>query len=294
MSLYLILYLNILIIGLLIIMLFNFQRMSKRVSGSESGADMLVDTSSLIDGRIVEVIKAGFIDNKFLIPEFILKELQQVADSKDPIRRAKGREGLKNLRNIQKLPNIDSEVIEEDFPEIKYIDERLIKLAKLRKTGIVTVDFNLNNVAQIQKIRVLNINELANSLRPLFVPGEELDIKIVQRGKEGSQGVGYMDDGTMVVVEDGMKFLHKTVKCMVSRILQTDAGRMVFARPKQYGMDRIGGDRMRAVQKPFSKFLPWQMRKKPNYTNRYNNGNHSNNNNHNTNNYPNNNQNTKN
>ncbi|MFH1749671.1 MAG: TRAM domain-containing protein [bacterium] len=278
MSLYLILYINLLIVGLLIITLFNFQKISKRVFGSESGADMLVDTSSLIDGRIVEVIRAGFINNKFLIPEFILKELQQVADSRDPIRRAKGREGLKNLRTIQKLPNIDSEIIEEDFPEIKYVDERLVKLAKLRKTGIITVDFNLNNVAQIQKIRVLNINELANSLRPLFVPGEELDIKIVQRGKEGSQGVGYMEDGTMVVIEDGMKFLHKTVKCVVSRILQTDAGRMVFARPKQYGMDRIGGDRMRPTQKQFAKFLPWQMRKRNNRNNYYNNGNNTNNN----------------
>ncbi len=278
MSLYLILYINIIIVGLLVLVLFNLQKFTKKVVRPESGSDMLVDTSSLIDGRIIEVLKAGFINNKLLVPEFILKELQQVADSRDPIRRAKGREGLKNLRIIQKLPNIEIEVIEEDFPEIKYIDERLIKLAKLQTTGIITVDFNLNNVAQIQKIKVLNINELANSLRPLFIPGEELDIKIVQRGKEGSQGVGYLDDGTMVVVEDGMKSLHKTVKCMVSRILQTDAGRMVFARPKQYGMDRIGGDRMRAAQKPFSKFLPWQMRKKPNYTNRYNNGNHTNNN----------------
>ncbi len=272
MDLVLLFYLNLLIVGLLIIIIFNLQKMFKQVRISDNLEDILVDTSALIDGRISEVVKYGFIIGKFLVPEFILKELQKVADSSDPIRRKKGRDGLKTLRDLQKMDNAEVEILDEDFPEIKYVDEKIVKLAKIKKATILTVDFNLNNVAKVHNLRVLNINELANALRPLFIPGEKLEIKIVQRGKEGNQGVGYLEDGTMVVVEDGMKYLHQKIECIVSRILQTDAGRMVFARPASYGLDRIGGGKIQHSSKKFLRFVPsWQIRRKNHHKNNHNN-----------------------
>lgn len=191
---------------------------------------VVVDTSVIIDGRITDICKTGFIEGKLVVPRFVLKELQQISDSADPIKRQRGRRGLEVLNTIQKDMGIPIIIHEEDFSDLKEVDAKLVKLAKLLEAKIFTVDFNLNRVAAIQGIKVLNINELANALKPVVFPGELMQIRLLKEGKEYNQAVGYLDDGTMVVAEDARKFIGSTVKVVVSSVLQTQAGRMIFTK----------------------------------------------------------------
>ena len=191
---------------------------------------ILIDTSVIIDGRIVDICKTRFLSGKIVIPRFVLKELQQIADSTDPIKRQRGRRGLEMLHTIQKESGLDITLHEEDFPEVNEVDAKLVKLAKLLEAKILTVDYNLNRVAGIQGVRVLNINELANALKPVVFPGEQMHIKLIKEGKEHNQAVGYLDDGTMVVVEDARRLIGQEVKIVVTSVLQTQAGRMIFTK----------------------------------------------------------------
>jgi uncharacterized protein YacL len=202
--------------------------------GQEIEEDLkILDTSVIIDGRIADVVEIGFVEGTFIIPQFILQELQYIADSPDPIRRTKGRRGLDILHRIQKLANINVRIVEEDFSKIKEVDAKLIALARLFSAKVITNDFNLSKVAQLQGVSVLNINELANILKPVVLPGESLNLFIAKEGKEHNQGVAYLDDGTMVVVENARKLIGKNIDLTVTSVLQTTAGRMIFARIKE-------------------------------------------------------------
>jgi len=202
-----------------------------RLRRQDQGEDVIIlDTSVIIDGRIVDILKTKFLSGKIIIPRFVLKELQQIADSTDPIKRQRGRRGLEMLHTIQKESGLDIAISEEDFPEIPEVDSKLVRLAKLLAGKILTVDFNLNRVASIQGIKVLNINELANAIKPVVFPGEQMQIKLIKEGKEHNQAVGYLDDGTMVVVEDARRLLGQDAKVVVTSVLQTQAGRMIFTK----------------------------------------------------------------
>ena len=202
--------------------------------GQEVEEDLkILDTSVIIDGRIADVIEIGFVEGTFIIPQFILQELQYIADSPDPIRRTKGRRGLDVLHRIQKLADIKVRIVEDDFPKIKEVDAKLIALARRYSAKVVTNDFNLSKVAQVQSVSVLNINELANILKPVVLPGEPLSLFISKEGKEHNQGVAYLDDGTMVVVENARKLIGKNADLTVTSVLQTTAGRMIFARIRE-------------------------------------------------------------
>lgn len=189
---------------------------------------ILVDTSVIIDGRIADIAKAGFIPGTLLIPRFVLAELQNIADSDDNMRRTRGRRGLEILNSLRKDTDISVEIIDDDPTEIAEVDAKLVHLAKQISTNILTTDYNLNRVAQIEGVKVLNINELSNAIRPVVLPGEEMTVKIVQVGKEKGQGVGYLSDGTMIVVEQGDKLMGQEVVTEVTRIFQTVAGKMIF------------------------------------------------------------------
>jgi len=202
-----------------------------RLRRQDQGSDViLLDTSAIIDGRIVDICKTKFLGGKLVIPKFVLRELQQIADSTDPIKRQRGRRGLEILNNIQKEPGLDISINEEDFADTTEVDAKLVKLAKLMDAKILTVDFNLNRVASIQGIKVLNINELSNALKPVVFPGEEMRIKLIREGKEHNQAIGYLDDGTMVVVEEARKLLGQDVRVSVTSVLQTQAGKMIFTK----------------------------------------------------------------
>ncbi len=190
----------------------------------------VVDTSAIIDGRIQDILKTKFLEGKIIIPRFVLKELQQIADSTDPIKRQRGRRGLEILNTIQKESGLNLSLNEEEFPEVKEVDAKLVKLAQLLQAKILTVDFNLNHVASFQGVKVLNINELANALKPVVFPGEQMQIKLLKEGKEYNQGVGYLDDGTMVVVEEARRLIGQEIKVVVTSVLQTPAGRMIFTK----------------------------------------------------------------
>ncbi len=198
----------------------------------EEGHAKVIDTSVIIDGRIVDVCEAGFIEGTFIIPQFILQELQHIADSTDSLRRARGRRGLDILHKIQKINNITVKIVDEDFPKIKEVDAKLVALARVMGAKIITNDFNLNKVAELQGVTVLNLNELANALKPVVLPGERMNIFIAKEGKESSQGVGYLDDGTMVVVDNARKKINQQMDVVVTSVLQTTAGRMIFAKLK--------------------------------------------------------------
>jgi uncharacterized protein YacL len=190
----------------------------------------VLDTSVIIDGRILDIFKTKFLEGKVIIPRFVLKELQQIADSTDPIKRQRGRRGLEILHTIQKESGQMIAIHEEEFPETYEVDAKLVKLAKLVEAKIMTVDFNLNRVAAFQGVKVLNINELANALKPVVFPGEQMQIKLLKEGKEHNQAVGYLDDGTMVVVEDARRLIGQEAKVVVTSVLQTQAGRMIFTK----------------------------------------------------------------
>ncbi len=193
---------------------------------------ILVDTSTIIDGRIYDIARVGFVPGQLLIPRFVLNELQYVSDSSDSLRRQRGRRGMEVLSELQKDPNIQLAITDLDVEGVREVDERLVILARQLNCPILTNDYNLNRIAELQGVKVLNINELANAVKTIFLPGETFDMKIIQEGKEFGQGVGYMEDGTMVVVEDGYKLVGKTVRITVTKVLQTAAGRMVFAKPE--------------------------------------------------------------
>jgi len=193
---------------------------------------LVVDTSSLIDGRIADIVQAGFITGSLIIPRFVLDELHHIADSYDATRRIRGRRGLEVLNRLQNELDIHVEISDVDLKDIPDVDSKLVRLCKLLNCPIITNDFNLNQVAKIQSLQVLNINDLANAVRPVVMPGEELVVRIIQEGKEPGQGVGFLDDGTMIVVEDGRHFVNSELTVVVTRVLQTSAGRMIFAHLK--------------------------------------------------------------
>ncbi len=190
----------------------------------------ILDTSVIIDGRIADVCETSFVDGVLIVPQFVLHELQLVADSSDPMKRNRGRRGLDILARMQKMSNITIQIVEEDFPQVREVDLKLIELARLNEGKIVTNDFNLNKVAQLQGVPVLNINELANSLKPVVLPGEIMRVFILKEGKEYNQGVAYLDDGTMVVVDNAKKMISKTIDISVTSVLQTTAGKMIFGK----------------------------------------------------------------
>jgi len=204
---------------------------SKNASPSEN--TKILDTSVIIDGRIADITETGFVEGTLIIPQFVLNELQHIADSSDSIKRTRGKRGLEVLHHIQKQAGVDVRIVDKDFPAVKEVDSKLIELAKEVHGKIITNDSNLNKVAQLQGIDVLNINELANSLKPVVLPGEEITVKVLKEGKEMGQGVAYLDDGTMIVVDNGRRQMGKTVDVIVTSVLQTPAGRMIFARLKE-------------------------------------------------------------
>lgn len=201
------------------------------MSGLQDTRRILVDTSAIIDGRIADIARTGFIPGRLLIPRFVLNELQYVSDSADNLRRQRGRRGMEVLSELQKDSTIPVTITDIDVEGVREVDERLIVLARQLSCPILTNDYNLNRVAELQGVSILNINELANAVKAILLPGESLDIKIIQEGKEYGQGVGYMEDGTMVVVEDGQKYIGKSLTISVTKVLQTAAGRMIFAKP---------------------------------------------------------------
>jgi uncharacterized protein YacL len=193
---------------------------------------MLLDTSVIIDGRIADISQTGFLQSTLLVPRVVLNELQHIADSSDMLRRNRGRRGLEVLNRLQKDSRAPLRITDMDVPEVRDVDDKLVLLAKRLHCPIVTNDYNLNRVAELQGVTVLNINELANAVKAVLLPGENLTVQIIQEGKEQGQGVGYLDDGTMVVVEDGRRYIDRRIEVMVTKVLQTAAGRMIFARPE--------------------------------------------------------------
>lgn len=193
----------------------------------------ILDTSVIIDGRIADICQTGFLEGTIVIPQFVLNELQHIADSSDALKRNRGRRGLDILNRIQKELPIKVEMYEGDFEDIQEVDSKLIKLAKISGGIVVTNDFNLNKVCEFQNVAVLNINDLANAVKPVVLPGEEMNVQVIKDGKEHNQGIAYLDDGTMIVVEGGRDYIGKRLEVVVTSVLQTSAGRMIFAKPKQ-------------------------------------------------------------
>jgi uncharacterized protein YacL len=210
----------------LIIPYVRFRRQDERADA------VILDTSAIVDGRVVDIMKSSFVEARLVVPRFVLRELQLIADSSDAIKRQRGRRGLEILRLIQSESRFNLVIHEEDFPDVRDVDAKLLRLAKVLEARVVTVDFNLNRVAQLQGIKVLNVNELANALRAVVLPGETIDVKPIKEGKEHNQAVAYLEDGTMVVVEDARRLIGQTLRATVTSVLQTQAGRMVFARPE--------------------------------------------------------------
>lgn len=202
-----------------------------RFRRQDSGDDVvLLDTSAIIDGRIADVYKTRFLGGRLVVPRFVLKELQTVADSQDPLKRERGRRGMEILRSMQSDQTIPMTIHEDDIPGNEEVDAKLVRLAKMLGAGICTVDFNLNRIASIQGVQVLNINELVEAVKPVVVPGEEMELRLIKEGKEPRQAVGYMDDGTMIVVNDAVHLVGQKVRVNVNSVLQTQAGRMIFAK----------------------------------------------------------------
>ena len=192
----------------------------------------ILDTSVIIDGRIADICQTRFLEGPIIIPQFVLGELQHIADSSDVLKRNRGRRGLDILNRIQKELKVTVEIYEGDFEDIPEVDSKLIKLAKVMDGVLVTNDYNLNKVSDFQGVSVLNINDLANAVKPVVLPGEELVVQVIKDGKEQKQGIAYLDDGTMIVVEEGRNYIGKTIEVLITSVLQTSAGRMIFAKPK--------------------------------------------------------------
>jgi uncharacterized protein YacL len=218
----------------------------------------LLDTSVIIDGRVADIAEALFLDGTIVIPQFVLHELQLVADSADPLKRQRGRRGLEVLQRIQKMPQLDVQIAEDDFAQIADVDLKLIELAKRYDAKVVTNDFNLNKVASLQGIEIMNVNQLANALKPVVLPGEVMRVFILREGKEYNQGVAYLDDGTMVVVDGARKMINKTIDINVTSVHQTTAGKMIFGR-----YDERGEQTPRAVPPPAADVSPAQGGERP-------------------------------
>jgi uncharacterized protein YacL len=201
-----------------------------RKGKENSVTSKILDTSVIIDGRIADICEKGFIEGVLILPRFVLRELQKIADSPDNLKRNRGRRGLEILSKIQKRLDVRVQIHETDFPEIKDVDIKLIKLAQATGATILTNDYNLNKIAELEGIKVLNINELAEALKPVVLPGEEMQVNIIKEGKEHGQGIGYLDDGTMVVVDNGYNFIGQKKRVVVTSVLQTTAGRMIFTK----------------------------------------------------------------
>ena len=208
------------------------RRPNREAAATEGEPRIVVDTSVLIDGRIAEIVDSGFIYGTLIVPRFVLDELQHIADSSDSLRRNRGRRGLEILARMQREARTPVEIVADETPGVTEVDARLVELAKQRSRVVLTNDFNLNRVAELQGVRVMNINSLANAVKPAVLPGEELHVRVIQEGKEPGQGVGFLDDGTMVVVEGGSRLIDADVEVSVTRVLQTVAGRMIFAQPR--------------------------------------------------------------
>jgi len=211
-----------------------------RSKGKDNEVFKILDTSAIIDGRIVDICKTGFLEGIIVVAGFVLEELRHIADSPDLLKRNRGRRGLDVLNKIQKEMNIPVQIYEGDFEDVGEVDSKLVRLAKTINGKIITNDFNLNKVCELQGIPVLNINELANAVKPVVLPGEEMAAQIIKEGKESGQGVAYLDDGTMVVVEGGRRHIGDTIEVLVTSVLQTAAGRMIFAKPKE-DADKVSG-----------------------------------------------------
>lgn len=207
------------------------QKKEKPSKKAEFAKAKILDTSVIIDGRIADICKTGFIEGVLVIPNFVLEELRHIADSSDTLKRNRGRRGLDILNKIQRELDIKVDIYEGDFEDIAEVDSKLVKLAQVLNGTILTNDFNLNKVAELQKVPVLNINELANAVKPVVLPGEKMKVQVIKDGKEVGQGVGYLDDGTMIVIDEGKKHIGNTIGVVVTSVLQTAAGRMIFAKP---------------------------------------------------------------
>lgn len=199
---------------------------------SHYGPYLLMDTSVIIDGRIADVCASGFLTGPLAIPRFVLRELQKIADSQDPVKRARGRRGLDVIRTLREQVGIEVKILDDEVSSAGDVDSRLVQLAKEKGCGLLTNDVNMHKVAEVQGVKVLNINQLAHALKPVVMPGEELKVRIIKEGREEGQGVGYMEDGTMVVVDNGKRFLGRTVDAIVTSVIQTSAGRMIFTSVK--------------------------------------------------------------
>ena len=223
----------------------NLSALGGVFGGEKSGkkAFKILDTSVIIDGRIADVAETGFLDGVLVIPQFVLRELQLVADSADSMKRNRGRRGLDILQRIQKMAHLNIQIVEDDFAHVREVDMKLIELAKVYDSKIITNDFNLNKVAQLHGVEVLNINELANALKPIVLPGETMRVFILKEGKEYNQGVAYLDDGTMVVVDNAKKMISKTIDISVTSVLQTTAGKMIFGKFDERMHAVAGADR---------------------------------------------------
>lgn len=221
---------SIFVLALVIFYFIGF-RIGKALFSKNNDNIVLIDTSALIDGRILELAKIGFLSGRYIVFRFVLSELQNIADSSNSLRRSKGRRGLNVLKQLQKESGVFIEILDQDIKEVRDVDQKLLKMAKMKNAKLFTVDYNLSEVADVEGIQVLNVNELSNSIKPLHLPGEQFNIKIIQKGKERNQGVGYLEDGTMIIIENSGRNIGKTIKVRVKKIIQTDAGRIVFATP---------------------------------------------------------------
>ncbi|MEJ2607900.1 MAG: TRAM domain-containing protein [Anaerolineales bacterium] len=225
-----------LIIGLIIAALISFplSLLPERGSGDSSwpvDRNILLDTSVIIDGRVADIARTGFLFGSMLVPSFVLNELQHIADSSDSLRRQRGRRGLDILNQLQKDDSISFRITDLDVEGVRSVDDKLVILAKQLRCPVLTNDYNLNRVAELQGVLVLNINELANAVKAVYLPGETIDVQVIQEGKEVDQGVGYLEDGTMVVVENGKEYIGEIIPVVVTKVLQTAAGRMIFSKP---------------------------------------------------------------
>jgi len=202
-------------------------------TGASFVSNKILDTSVIIDGRVADLCETGFLEGTFILPQFILNELQHIADSADPLKRSRGRRGLDILNKIQKMVDVEVRIVDEDFPHVKEVDSKIVVLAKKMNAKVITNDLNLSKVAELQGVRVLNINELCNALKPVVLPGEQLRVFVLKEGKEAAQGVAYLDDGTMIVVDNAKRFIGSNVNVVVTSVLQTQAGRMIFTRLRE-------------------------------------------------------------
>ncbi len=213
----------------------------------------VLDTSVIIDGRVADICKTGFLEGTLVVPHFVLRELQQIADSADSAKRNRGRRGLDVLEKIKGVPGVAVQIVEKDYPDVKEVDLKLIELAKEMTAKIVTNDFNLNKVSQLRGVEVLNINELANALKPVVLPGETMKVFILKEGKEYNQGVAYLDDGTMVVVDNARRMIGKTIATQVTSVLQTTAGKMIFGRFPEEAEAAANAQAARPDRRPYEK-----------------------------------------